>query len=114
MYDVLLLSRSTPLVEVSEPNPKLPREKEDGAVKELRAELQRCLASLKGKRQRISQLQDQLRDSQGRVSDGILFRFFPEEFQAALAKEVSKLKALSWLNKREMKIIPSSDSSSSV
>eukprot|EP00063_Salmo_salar_P050891 XP_014025726.1 PREDICTED: centrosomal protein of 152 kDa-like isoform X1 [Salmo salar] len=58
---------STPLVEVSEPNPKLPREKEDGAVKELRAELQRCLASLKGKRQRISQLQDQLRDSQGRV-----------------------------------------------
>ncbi|KAM9529198.1 centrosomal protein of 152 kDa-like isoform 2-T2 [Salvelinus alpinus] len=58
---------STPLVEMSEPNSKLPREKEDGAVKELRAELQRCLASLKGKRQRIGQLQDQLRDSQGRV-----------------------------------------------
>ncbi|XP_041705638.2 centrosomal protein of 152 kDa isoform X2 [Coregonus clupeaformis] len=58
---------STPLVEVSEPNPKLPREKEEGAVRELRAELQRCLASLKGKRQRISQLQDQLWDSQGRV-----------------------------------------------
>nr|XP_046208214.1 centrosomal protein of 152 kDa isoform X2 [Oncorhynchus gorbuscha] len=60
---------STPLLGVSEPNPKLPREKEDLAVKELRAELQRCLASLKGKRQRISQLQDHLRDSQGQVNE---------------------------------------------
>uniref|UniRef100_A0A8C7VAZ7 Centrosomal protein 152 n=1 Tax=Oncorhynchus mykiss TaxID=8022 RepID=A0A8C7VAZ7_ONCMY len=66
------------------PHPKLPREKEDLAVKELRAELQRCLASLKGKRQRISQLQDHLRDSQGQVS---YFLFFPEYFQVALAKE---------------------------
>nr|XP_023994358.1 centrosomal protein of 152 kDa-like [Salvelinus alpinus] len=58
---------STPLVEVTEPNPKLPRGKEAGAVRELRTELQRCLASLKGKRQRISKLQDQLRDSKGQV-----------------------------------------------
>ncbi|KAL0968675.1 hypothetical protein UPYG_G00270060 [Umbra pygmaea] len=58
---------STPMVEVSEPNHKLPVEKDDGSVRELRAELQRCLATLKGKRRRISQLQEDLGQAQAQV-----------------------------------------------
>ncbi|XP_010882014.2 centrosomal protein of 152 kDa isoform X2 [Esox lucius] len=58
---------STPLVEVSEASPQRSGEKDDWAVRELRAELQRCLASLKGKRQRIDLLQEELREAQGQV-----------------------------------------------
>lgn len=45
---------------------KLPK---DEASRLLRAEMQRCLGSLKEKRQKISQLQEELRLSQGRVSE---------------------------------------------
>lgn len=38
-------------------------------MRQLRAEMQRCLGSLKGKRQKISQLQEELQLSQGRVSE---------------------------------------------
>ncbi|KAM4618221.1 centrosomal protein of 152 kDa [Polymixia lowei] len=44
-------------------DPKLPKEE---TLRELRAELQRCLASLKGKRQKISQLQEELQLCQAR------------------------------------------------
>ncbi|XP_041651435.1 centrosomal protein of 152 kDa isoform X2 [Cheilinus undulatus] len=45
---------------------KLPK---DEALRLLRAEMQRCLASLKGKRQKISQLQEELQLSQSQVSE---------------------------------------------
>lgn len=45
---------------------KLPK---DEALQLLRAEMQRCLGSLKGKRQKISQLHDELRLCQGRVNE---------------------------------------------
>ncbi|KAM3870559.1 centrosomal protein of 152 kDa [Diretmus argenteus] len=45
---------------------KLPK---DEALRELRAEMQRCLSSLKGKRQRISLLQEGLQHSQARVDE---------------------------------------------
>uniref|UniRef100_A0A3P8XHP4 CEP152 CEP63 binding coiled coil domain-containing protein n=1 Tax=Esox lucius TaxID=8010 RepID=A0A3P8XHP4_ESOLU len=48
-------------------SPQRSGEKDDWAVRELRAELQRCLASLKGKRQRIDLLQEELREAQGQV-----------------------------------------------
>lgn len=45
---------------------KLPK---DEALRLLRVEMQRCLGSLKGKRQKISQLHDDLRLCQGRVNE---------------------------------------------
>ncbi|MED6274799.1 hypothetical protein CHARACLAT_020064, partial [Characodon lateralis] len=45
---------------------KLPK---DEALRLLRVEMQRCLACLKGKRQKISQLQEELQHSQARVSE---------------------------------------------
>lgn len=44
---------------------KLPK---DDAVRQLRAEMQRCLGCLKGKRQKIGQLQEELQLCQGQVS----------------------------------------------
>lgn len=44
---------------------KLPK---DDALRLLRVEMQRCLGSLKGKRQKIGQLQEELRLCQGRVN----------------------------------------------
>lgn len=44
---------------------KLPK---DEALRLLRVEMQRCLGSLKGKRQKIGQLQEELRLCQGRVN----------------------------------------------
>ena len=44
-----------------------PTQPRDEAARELRAELQRSLACLKGKRQKISNLQEELRHSQGRL-----------------------------------------------
>ncbi|KAM9376046.1 centrosomal protein of 152 kDa [Pholidichthys leucotaenia] len=48
------------------PDSKLPK---DDALRLLRVEMQRCLASLKGKRQKISQLQEALQSSQSRVNE---------------------------------------------
>ncbi|XP_039664949.1 centrosomal protein of 152 kDa isoform X2 [Perca fluviatilis] len=45
---------------------KLPK---DEALRVLRVEMQRCLGSLKGKRQKISQLQEELQLCQGRVAE---------------------------------------------
>lgn len=45
---------------------KLPK---DEALRLLRAEMQRCLGSLKGKRQKISQLHEELRLCQGGVKE---------------------------------------------
>ncbi|XP_078113346.1 centrosomal protein of 152 kDa isoform X2 [Sander vitreus] len=45
---------------------KLPK---DEALRLLRVEMQRCLGSLKGKRQKISQLQEELQLCQGRVTE---------------------------------------------
>lgn len=45
---------------------KLPK---DEALRLLRAEMQRSLGSLKGKRQKISQLHEELRLCQGRVNE---------------------------------------------
>lgn len=45
---------------------KLPR---DESLRLLRAEMQRCLGSLKGKRQKISQLQEALRLCQSQVQE---------------------------------------------
>lgn len=45
---------------------KLPK---DDALRQLRAEMQRCLGCLKGKRQKISLLQEELQLCQGRVSE---------------------------------------------
>ncbi|XP_029991421.1 centrosomal protein of 152 kDa isoform X2 [Sphaeramia orbicularis] len=55
---------STALANLSES--KLPR---DEALRLLRAEMQRCLGSLKGKRQKISHLQEELQLSQARVEE---------------------------------------------
>jgi len=44
---------------------KLPK---DEALRLLRLEMQRCLGSLKGKRQKISQLQEELQVSRGRLT----------------------------------------------
>uniref|UniRef100_A0AAV2KZ34 CEP152 CEP63 binding coiled coil domain-containing protein n=1 Tax=Knipowitschia caucasica TaxID=637954 RepID=A0AAV2KZ34_KNICA len=51
----------SPLVNL--PDTKLPK---DEALRLLRAEMQRCLGNLKAKRQKIEQLQHELRDSQAR------------------------------------------------
>lgn len=45
---------------------KLPKEE---SLRLLRVEMQRCLVSLKGKRQKISQLQEELRLCQSRVNE---------------------------------------------
>lgn len=45
---------------------KLPK---DESLQLLRVEMQRCLGSLKGKRQKISQLQEELRLSQSQVNE---------------------------------------------
>lgn len=45
---------------------KLPK---DESLRLLRVEMQRCLGSLKGKRQKISQLQEELRLCQGQVNE---------------------------------------------
>lgn len=45
---------------------KMPK---DEALRLLRVEMQRCLGSLKGKRQKISQLHEELRLSRGRVNE---------------------------------------------
>uniref|UniRef100_UPI003AABA4B4 centrosomal protein of 152 kDa n=1 Tax=Centroberyx gerrardi TaxID=166262 RepID=UPI003AABA4B4 len=55
---------STVLADLSDP--KLPK---DEALRELRVEMQRCLASLKGKRQKIGQLQEELQHSQAQVDE---------------------------------------------
>uniref|UniRef100_A0A3B4Z0V9 Centrosomal protein 152 n=1 Tax=Stegastes partitus TaxID=144197 RepID=A0A3B4Z0V9_9TELE len=55
---------STALAHLSDT--KLPK---DEAVRLLRVEMQRCLGSLKGKRQKISQLQDELQRCQCRVNE---------------------------------------------
>lgn len=41
----------------------------DESLRLLRVEMQRCLGSLKGKRQKISQLQEELRLSQSQVNE---------------------------------------------
>lgn len=55
---------STALAHLSDS--KLPK---DEALRLLRAEMQRCLGSLKGKRQKISQLHEDLQLCQGRVNE---------------------------------------------
>lgn len=55
---------STALAHLSDS--KLPK---DEAMRLLRVEMQRCLCSLKGKRQKISQLQEELQLCQGRVNE---------------------------------------------
>lgn len=55
---------STALAHLSES--KLPK---DEALRLLRVEMQRCLGSLKGKRQKISQLHEELQLCQGRVNE---------------------------------------------
>lgn len=55
---------STALAHLSES--KLPK---DEALRLLRMEMQRCLGSLKGKRQKISQLHEELQLCQGRVNE---------------------------------------------
>ncbi|XP_073329008.1 centrosomal protein of 152 kDa isoform X2 [Pagrus major] len=58
------LLHSTALANLSDS--KLPK---DEAMRLLRVEMQRCLSSLKGKRQKISQLQEELQLCQGRVNE---------------------------------------------
>ncbi|XP_068459350.1 centrosomal protein of 152 kDa isoform X2 [Clinocottus analis] len=58
------LLHSTALAHLSDA--KLPK---DEALRLLRLEMQRCLGSLKGKRQKISQLQEELQRCQGRLSE---------------------------------------------
>lgn len=45
------------------------KQPKDDALRQLRAEMQRCLGCLKGKRQKVSQLQEELQLCQGRVSE---------------------------------------------
>ncbi|XP_059192058.1 centrosomal protein of 152 kDa [Centropristis striata] len=58
------LLHSTAMAHLSDS--KLPK---DEALRLLRVEMQRCLGSLKGKRQKISQLQEELHLCQGRVTE---------------------------------------------
>ncbi|XP_028264375.1 centrosomal protein of 152 kDa isoform X2 [Parambassis ranga] len=58
------LLHSTALAHLSDS--KLPK---DDALRLLRLEMQRCLSNLKGKRQKISQLQEELQHCQGRVNE---------------------------------------------
>ncbi|XP_047451256.1 centrosomal protein of 152 kDa isoform X2 [Mugil cephalus] len=76
---------STALAHLSDS--KLPK---DEALKLLRVEMQRCLASLKGKRQKISQLQEELQRCQGQVNE--LQAELDEANLNASVKETSQMK----------------------
>ncbi|XP_023180334.1 centrosomal protein of 152 kDa isoform X4 [Xiphophorus maculatus] len=68
---------------------KLPKEE---ALRLLRVEMQRCLGCLKGKRQKINQLQEELRLTQGRV--GELEAQLEEAQLCSAARETSQMKHL--------------------
>ncbi|XP_043980958.1 centrosomal protein of 152 kDa isoform X1 [Gambusia affinis] len=68
---------------------KLPKEE---ALRLLRVEMQRCLGCLKGKRQKINQLQEELRLAQGRV--GELEAQLEEAKLCSAARETSQMKHL--------------------
>ncbi|KAM4734564.1 centrosomal protein of 152 kDa isoform 2-T4 [Anableps anableps] len=70
-------------------NSKLPK---DEALRLLRVEMQRCLGCLKGKRQKISQLQEELQLSQARVSE--LQAELDEAKLCSSARETSPMKHL--------------------
>ncbi|KAM3608683.1 uncharacterized protein V6R79_003056 [Siganus canaliculatus] len=81
------LLHSTALAHLSDS--KLPR---DEALQLLRAEMQRCLGCLKGKRQKISQLQEELRFSQSRVNE--LQIQLDEAKLSSTVRETSQMKHL--------------------
>ncbi|XP_049929592.1 centrosomal protein of 152 kDa isoform X3 [Epinephelus moara] len=68
---------------------KLPK---DEALRLLRVEMQRCLSSLKGKRQKISQLQEELQLSQGQVNE--LQTQLEEAKLCSSVRETSQMKHL--------------------
>ncbi|XP_021163132.2 centrosomal protein of 152 kDa isoform X2 [Fundulus heteroclitus] len=68
---------------------KLPK---DEALRLLRVEMQRCLGCLKGKRQKINQLQEELQHSQARVSE--LQGQLEEEKLKSSAREANSMKHL--------------------
>ncbi|XP_069564262.1 centrosomal protein of 152 kDa [Brachyistius frenatus] len=68
---------------------KLPK---DEALKLLRVEMQRCLGSLKGKRQKIGQLQEELHHCQARVNE--LQTELNEAQLSSSARETSQMKLL--------------------
>ncbi|XP_029953130.1 centrosomal protein of 152 kDa isoform X2 [Salarias fasciatus] len=72
------LLHSTALTHLSDS--KLPK---DEALRLLRVEMQRCLGSLKGKRQKISQLQEELQHCQAQVNE--------------LQKELEEVKVKAWV-----------------
>uniref|UniRef100_A0A3Q4BDL0 Uncharacterized protein n=1 Tax=Mola mola TaxID=94237 RepID=A0A3Q4BDL0_MOLML len=78
---------STALAHLSDS--KLPK---DEALRLLRVEMQRCLGSLKGKRQKISQLHEELQLCQGQVS--VLQTQLDEARLSSLVRETGQLKHL--------------------
>ncbi|XP_040893864.1 centrosomal protein of 152 kDa [Toxotes jaculatrix] len=78
---------STALAHLSDS--KLPR---DEALRLLRVEMQRCLGSLKGKRQKISQLQEELQHCQSQVNE--LQTQLDESKLSSSVREKSQLKPL--------------------
>nr|XP_046249227.1 centrosomal protein of 152 kDa isoform X2 [Scatophagus argus] len=81
------LLHSTALTHLSDS--KLPK---DEALRLLRVEMQRCLCSLKGKRQKISQLQQELQLCQSRVNE--LQTQLDEAQLSSSVRETSQLKQL--------------------
>ncbi|XP_076589326.1 centrosomal protein of 152 kDa isoform X2 [Chaetodon auriga] len=81
------LLQSTALAHPSDS--KLPK---DEALRLLRVEMQRCLGSLKGKRQKISQLQEELQLCQGQVNE--LQTQLDEAKLCSLVRETSQMKHL--------------------
>ncbi|XP_029290600.1 centrosomal protein of 152 kDa isoform X2 [Cottoperca gobio] len=79
------LLHSTALAHLSDS--KLPK---DEALRMLRTEMQRCLGSLKGKRQKISQLQEELTLCQGQVNE--LQTQLDEANLCSLVRETSQMK----------------------
>ncbi|KAM9352013.1 centrosomal protein of 152 kDa [Symphorus nematophorus] len=81
------LLHSTAMAHLSDS--KLPK---DEALRLLRVEMQRCLGSLKGKRQKISQLQEELQLCQGRVNE--LQTQLDEAKLSSSVRETSQMKHL--------------------
>ncbi|XP_035521754.1 centrosomal protein of 152 kDa isoform X2 [Morone saxatilis] len=81
------LLHSTALTHLSDS--KLPK---DEALRLLRVEMQRCLSSLKGKRQKISQLQEELQLCQGRMNE--LQTQLDEAKLSSSVRETSQMKHL--------------------
>ncbi|XP_026221350.1 centrosomal protein of 152 kDa isoform X2 [Anabas testudineus] len=89
---------STALAHLSDS--KLPK---DEALQLLRVEMQRCLASLKGKRQKISQLQEELQNCQSQVNE--LQTQLDEAKLSSSVRETSQIKQLDMTGEPKKELI---------